>query len=80
MAFRLQIDYRLAFSLITARLQGSFAVIEKHYALRNTPGGFADRGTENCSCAAPDVITIQLSMNLGYFLRLMNKMDYIIIQ
>lgn len=78
MAFRLQIEYRLAFFLITERLQGSFAVIEKHYATR--PAVLQTERQKNGSCAAPDVIITQLSMNLGYFLRLLNKMDYVIIQ
>lgn len=73
MAFRLQIEYGLAFSLITARLQGSLAVIKERYVKKkpqkNALGCFCQmEGLKKVSCAATDII-IRVGVNLGNFLK-----------
>lgn len=74
MAFRLQIEYRLVFFLITSVAAGLI------YRDEEASTVFGDRETQNALCASPDIIIIQLSVNFGKFLRLMNKRDYIIMQ
>lgn len=51
--FRLQIEYRLAYFLITARLQGSFAEIKNNIQL---PNSSADGETEKDLCAIWNII------------------------
>lgn len=51
--FQLQIEYRLAYFLITARLQGSFAEIKNNIQL---PNSSADGETEKDLCAIQNII------------------------